>query len=81
MTKKVDLKLDQDTIFIDSIIPMDFTKNFGQLALEIKYTNGDTQMLTTKSENPNVYGTHEFETKEEYMGFIEKLKNDKLVFK
>jgi len=73
-SKKITLELDQDIIFVSSFIPYDFTKNMGQLGLEIKFTNGDTQMLTTASTNPNHFGTYEFDSDEEYFQYISYLK-------
>ena len=65
-SRKVQLELDQDIAFIYSFIPFDFRKNSGQMAIELTFTNGDTQMLTTASTNPNYFGTHEFDSDESY---------------
>ena len=46
--------LNQNPIFIEGYKPYDFTKNRGQYGLEITFTNGDTQMLTTPSTKDNV---------------------------
>lgn len=73
MTTKVPLVLDQDKMFIKSTTPFDFNRNMGQYALEITYTNGDTQMLTTPSLNPNCHGTHEFESLAELTAFRESI--------
>ena len=73
-SRKVKLELEQHIIFIDCFIPYDFTKLGGQLALEIKYTNGDTQMFTTASTLPNHSSTYEFDNDEEYFKYISYLK-------
>lgn len=70
--------LDQKLLFIASYTPFDFSKYMGQLAVEIKYTNGETQMLTTRSTNPNVFDTPEFETTEDYYEFIEFLNKNNI---
>ncbi len=67
-------KLDQQPMFIEKMIPMDFTRNMGCYALEVHYTNGDTQMLTTKSTNPNVYQSFEFDDLAQLTEFYEKYK-------
>ncbi len=69
MTHKVEPKLSQDKMFIKEIIPYDFTEYMGQYALEIKYTNGKTDMFTTKSIHSNMFGSHDFETLEELKTF------------
>ncbi len=74
MNRKIPFKLDQDITFVYSFIPFDFRKNMGQLAIELTYTNGDTQMLTTESTNPNHRGTYEFDSDEDYFEFIKQLK-------
>lgn len=73
MTNYTKPVLEQDKAFIKKTTPLDFTKNMGQYALEVEYTNGDTQMFTTKSSNPNQFGTHEFETKEDMLNFQKEL--------
>ena len=67
-------ELEQDREFIKSITPLDFTKNMGQYALHIVYTNGDIQVFTTESTNPNHFGTHEFESKQDMMTFYHDIK-------
>lgn len=66
-------KLDQNKVFIVSVMPYLF-KNMGQCALEIIYTNGDTQMLTTKSTNPNHFENYDFETEQDMLNFYETIK-------
>lgn len=53
-------QLDQDKMLIKKVTPYDFTKYMGQYALEIEYTNGDTQMLTTPALNPSCHGKADF---------------------
>lgn len=66
-------KLNQKVQFVDSYVPYDFTENLGMLAVQIFYTNGNTQMLTTKSTKTNVNSSFEFENETEYFWFLEYL--------
>lgn len=74
MIKKTEPILEQSKMFIGKITPFDFTRNMGQYAVEITYTNGDTQMFTTNSTNPNVFSSYEFDDLEEMTNFIDNLK-------
>lgn len=68
-------KLSKNIIFVKCFEPYDFTRNMGQLAVEITYTDGDTDMLTTKSTKNNVHSSFEFKDNEEYFEFIKFLQN------
>lgn len=41
--------------------------------IEIEYTNGEKQVLTHKIPNPNHFGKHEFENKEELIEYYNTL--------
>ena len=45
----------------------------GHLAVEITYTDGSTDMLTTKSTNRNVFASFDFYDEKEYFQFIKFL--------
>lgn len=75
-SRKVELKLAQNRVFIASYTPYDFSKGMGQLAVKITYTNGDTDMFTTETTLPNSYSTHEFDSDKDYFDFIAGLKAD-----
>ena len=63
----------KNIIFVKSFEAYDFTDTMGQLAVKIEYTNGDTDMFTTKSTNTNVFDNSEFETHDEFYDFIKYL--------
>lgn len=67
-------KLNKRLVFVKSYEPYDFTKNMGQYGVEIIYTDGSTQMLTTKSTLSNVYASSDFDTDDEYFEFLNLLK-------
>ncbi len=69
-TKNMENKLSKNIIFVKCFEPYDFTRNMGQLAVEITYTDGDTEMLTTKSTKDNVFSSFEFEDEAEFYKFI-----------
>lgn len=50
--------------------------NMGQMAVEITYTDGSTDMLTTKSTNKNVHSTFDFNDDNEYFRFIKFLETN-----
>lgn len=64
--------LDQDPLSISKMIPYDFTKTMGQYALEIVYTNGDTQMLTTPMNPGRGSDKGDFNSYEELVEFYNK---------
>lgn len=68
MTRKVEPKLSQDSIFIKEVVPW-FAHNMNHNVLEVRYTNGQKDVFTTNSNNPNHFGTHEFETLEDMKQF------------
>jgi hypothetical protein len=80
-SRKVELKLSQNRIFIASYTPYDYRKYMGQYALKITYTNGDIDMFTTETTMPNHYTTHEFDSDEQYFEFIAGLKADGIPMK
>lgn len=68
-------KLNQKPPFIEKFRVYDFKTTMGKLALELKYTNGKTQMLTTPSTRPeNTNDKGDFSTEDEFLKFIEYLK-------
>jgi len=69
-------KLNKNILFVKYFEPYDFTKHMGQLAVEITYTDGDTQMLTTKSTKENVCSSYEFSNEREFYDFIDFLKDN-----
>jgi len=66
-------KLRKNVVFVKSFEVYDFKTNFGQLAVEIVYTDGETQILTTKSTKDNVHSSFEFSSEVEYFEFIKFL--------
>ncbi|CAL2106688.1 hypothetical protein T190115A13A_270045 [Tenacibaculum sp. 190524A02b] len=64
--------LDQNPTFIKSFTLYDFRRNMGQLAIEIEYTSGDTQMLTTPSTKDNVSDKGDLSV-EDYHFLVEEL--------
>ena len=66
-------KLSKKLVFVKCFEPYDFSRNMGQLAVQITYTDGDTDMLTTKSTKDNVHSSYEFDSEEEYYQFLEFL--------
>lgn len=66
-------KLRKKLVFVKCFEPYDFSRNMGQLAVEITYTDGDTEMLTTKSTKDNVHSSYEFNNEDEYYQFLEFL--------
>lgn len=75
-SRKVELKLAQNRVFITNYIPYDFSDTAGQLAVKITYTNGDVDMFTTETTMPNHFTTHEFDTHQDFFDFIAGLKAD-----
>ena len=65
--------LSKNPIFIKGYTPYDFTRNMGQLAVEIKYTCGYTDMLTTPSTKENVSDKGDFSV-DEYYTFLTEIK-------
>lgn len=61
--------LSQKPLFIKSFTPLDFTKLMGNYALEINYTNGEMDMLTTPMP-PDIGSDKGNLTEEEYFEFI-----------
>lgn len=71
-------KLIKNIIFIKSYDVFDFTKNLGQLAVEVTYTCGETQMLTTRSTKDNVRATYDFDHDTEFYDFVKFLKDNNI---
>lgn len=72
-------KITKNIIFAKSFTPFDFTKNMGQLAIKITYTDGDTDMLTTPPDEARKNFTNDkgdFANIEEYFQFIDWLKQE-----
>jgi len=72
---KMENKLSKKLVFVKCFEPYDFSRDMGQLGVEITYTDGDTDMLTTKSTKENVNSTFDFINNEEYYNFLEFLIN------
>jgi porphobilinogen deaminase len=68
-------KLSKNIVFVKCFEPYDFTRNMGQLAVQVTYTDGDTDMLTTKSTKENVNSSFEFENEQEFYQFLEFLQS------
>ncbi len=66
-------KMEQEVMFIDNYKPFDFTQGMGQYALEINYTNGDMDMLTTPMSPTRGSDKGDFKDKAEMFSFIESL--------
>lgn len=66
--------LEQNIMFVESFKPYDFTKNMGQYAVEITYSNKETQMLTTPSTKENVNSKGDLSV-EDFFKLIDKLQN------
>jgi hypothetical protein len=77
-TKDFEDKLSKNIIFVKCFEPYDFSRNMGQLAVEITYTDGDTDILTTKSTKDNVFSSFEFDSDKEYFEFIKFLQENKI---
>lgn len=79
-TKKVEVVLEQPEICIKSTEVIKCKSHMEGHAdhymIEIKYTNGDTQVMTSKNTQPNHFGTHEFETNDELFEFAKKLNSN-----
>jgi hypothetical protein len=45
----MDIKLNQNIIFVKNYELYDFSKNMGQLAVMLEYTSGDKQMLSSST--------------------------------
>ena len=69
--------LSQNILFVKGYTPYNFI-GMGQLAVEIKYTNGETDMLTTKSIKQNVHSSFEFNSEQEYFDFIQFLNSNNI---
>ncbi len=74
----METKLRKNIIFVQYFEPYNFMANMGQLAVEITYTDGDTEMLTTKSIYDNVRGLSDFADVKEYYEFINFLIEKKI---
>ena len=74
-------KLSQKLVFVSSYTPYDFTRNMGQYAVRVNYTNGDYDMLTTKSTKPNVYDKGDFKDEREFFDFLTWLDKNNVVNK
>lgn len=73
----VQFQLNQKLMFIKSYEPLDFTKNMGQYALEINYTNGDKDVFTTPPRSPFNERTNDkgdFSSEEEFFEVCKWLK-------
>jgi hypothetical protein len=66
-------QLEQDPMFIERIVPYDFTKNMGQYAVEIYYTNGRKDVFTTKMPPEIGNDPGDFDTFDDMKKFIEDL--------
>ena len=71
-------RLSKNIIFVKCYEPFDYTRNFGQLALEITYTDGDKDVLTTKTTKDNVRASFNFNDEAEFYSFIEFLEDKKI---
>jgi len=72
-------KLSKKLVFAKCFVPFDFSVNMGQLAVEITYTDGSTDMLTTKSTKKEMfYCSFDFINDEEYYDFLEFLINNNI---
>ncbi len=70
-------KLDKNLMFLTSYCPYDFQKNMGVYAVELKWTDGDTQMLTTPTTKPERSSDRgDFKSEEDYFTFLEYLKTE-----
>lgn len=69
--------LSQNILFVKEFEPYDF-KNMGQLAVEVEYTDGSTDMLTTPTKNPNGTDKGDFKDEKEFYEFIEWLKQNNI---
>lgn len=65
-------KLDQNILYVKSWQPFDF-QNMGQQAIELKFTSGDTQMLTTPIDPARGNDRGDFKDEAELMEFAEYL--------
>lgn len=73
MNLKFQDKLSKRAVFIERWVPYDFTKNMGFYAVDVFYTDGDKDTLTTKSTNPNVHQKWDFQNEEEFFSFLDFL--------
>lgn len=71
-------KLKKNLVFVKCYEAYDFMKNMGQLAVQITYTCGDTQMLTTKSTRENTNSSFEFLNEVEFYSFIKFLNENSI---
>lgn len=67
--------------FISSAIAYDFTERMGQYALELRYTNGSTDMLTTKMPADIGHDPGDFESEKEFFDAVHFLKSENLLVK
>lgn len=67
-------KLSKNIVFAKCFEPYDFTENFGQLAVEIEYTDGSTDMLTTPMDPKLGNDRGDFKDEVEYYQFLSWLK-------
>lgn len=67
--------------FISSAIAYDFTERMGQYALEIRYTNGTKDMLTTKVPEDMGHDRGDFESEKEFFDTVSFLKSENLLVK
>ena len=66
-------KLAQDPMFIERIVPYDFTDTMGQYAVEINYTNGKKDVFTTPMPEHMGNDKGEFDSLEDMTKFINNL--------
>lgn len=69
-------KLSQNIVFVESFTPLNFKDTMGQLAVEVKYTNGDKDVLTTPMPPEKGSDKGDFKSEEEYFQFITYLKSN-----
>lgn len=64
-------------IFIEGHKAYDFTKNMGQYALEVNYTNGDKDMFTTPMPEHMGSDRGDFKSTEEFLEAVNFLRSIK----
>lgn len=68
--------LKKKVMFIESYTPFDYTKNIGQYALEINYTNGDKDVFTTPMPANLGNDRGDFKDLSEFKKTVDWLKNN-----
>lgn len=71
-------KLSKNVIFVKHFEPIDCSNTLGQMVLEITYTDGDKDVLTTKSTMGNVRASFDFENEDQFYQFVKFLQDNNI---